>query len=53
VTLTTLGYGNVVINEQWRILAALKAANEIIIPVWTTALVVALLQHVRPHDNGS
>jgi voltage-gated potassium channel Kch len=46
VTFTTLGYGDVVIDEQWRLLAALEAANGIIIFGLTTAVVVAVVQRV-------
>jgi hypothetical protein len=46
VTFTTLGYGDVTVGNEWRLLAALQAANGIIIFGWTTAIVVALLQHV-------
>ena len=49
VTFTTLGYGDVTVGNDWRLLAAIQAANGIIIFGWTTALVVALLQHVARH----
>ena len=41
VTFTTLGYGDVTLGEEWRILAALEAVNGIIIFGWTTAIIVA------------
>jgi hypothetical protein len=41
VTYTTLGYGDVVLEEQWRLLGSFEAANGIIIFGWTTALIVA------------
>lgn len=44
VTYTTLGYGDVVLNEQWRLLASFQAANGIIIFGWTTAVVLAVVQ---------
>ena len=46
VTYTTLGYGDVVLQESWRILGAFEAANGIIMFGWTTALIVALLQQI-------
>jgi voltage-gated potassium channel Kch len=46
VTYTTLGYGDVVIEEQWRLLAAIEAANGIIMFGWTTALIVAAVTHI-------
>jgi hypothetical protein len=49
VTYTTLGYGDVVLHEGWRILASIEAANGIIMFGWTTALIFAFLQHVHAH----
>jgi hypothetical protein len=43
VTFTTLGYGDITLNEDWRLLAAFQAANGTIMFGWTTALVVALV----------
>ena len=44
VTFTTLWYGDVVIDERWRLMAAFEAANGIIIFGLTTAGVVAAVQ---------
>jgi hypothetical protein len=46
VTFTTLGYGDVTLGSEWRLLGAFQAANGIIIFGWTTAVIVALLQHI-------
>ena len=46
VTFTTLGYGDVVIDERWRLMAAFEAANGIIIFGLTTAAVVAVMQRI-------
>lgn len=46
VTFTTLGYGDVVIDERWRLMAAFEAANGIIIFGLTTAVVVAVVQRL-------
>ena len=43
VTFTTLGYGDITLNDDWRLLAAFQAANGTIMFGWTTALVVALV----------
>ncbi len=40
VTFTTLGYGDVVIHDSWRLLAGIEAGNGTIIFGWTTALIV-------------
>ena len=45
VTFTTLGYGEIVLDERWRLLASFEAANGIIMFGWTTAIVIAAVQH--------
>ena len=44
VTFTTLGYGDIVLDESWRLLASFEAATGIIMFGWTTALVLAAVQ---------
>ncbi len=46
VTFTTLGYGDVLLDERWRLLGSFEAANGIIMFGWTTAVVVAVVQRV-------
>jgi len=46
VTYTTLGYGDVVMEDGWRLLSSFEAANGIIMFGWTTALIVAAVQRV-------
>jgi voltage-gated potassium channel Kch len=46
VTFTTLGYGDVVPGEGWRVLAALQAAVGILVFGWSTALMVALITRI-------
>ena len=46
VTFTTLGYGDVVLTGQWRMLASIQAANGVIIFGWTTALIIYFIQKV-------
>jgi voltage-gated potassium channel Kch len=53
VTFTTLGYGDIVLDESWRLLASLEAANGIIIFGWTTALLFAFVQRVRSRVKSS
>ncbi len=45
VTYTTLGYGDITLSESWRLLASFEAAIGIIIFGWSTALVMAVVQH--------
>ena len=46
VTFTTLGYGDVVLEERWRLLASFEAVNGIILFGWTTAIVMAVVHRV-------
>jgi len=45
VTFTTLGYGDIVLDESWRLLASFQAATGIIMFGWTTAILIAVVQH--------
>jgi len=49
VTFTTLGYGEIVLDGQWRLLASFEAANGIIMFGWTTAIVLAAVQRIYFH----
>jgi hypothetical protein len=51
VTFTTLGYGEIVLGEQWRLLASLEAANGIIMFGWTTAIILAAVQRIYFHEE--
>ncbi len=44
VTFTTLGYGDIILEESWRILSAFEAANGIILFGVSTAFVFSALQ---------
>ena len=46
VTYTTLGYGDVVLIERWRLLSSFEATNGIIMFGWTTAIVIAAVQRI-------
>jgi hypothetical protein len=50
VTFTTLGYGDIVLTGNWRTLAAIQAANGVIIFGWTTALLFYFIQHIYRRD---
>jgi Ion channel len=57
VTFTTLGYGDLTLHGEWRLLAACEAANGILMFGWTTALIVTVGQRVfiphPPHSEGA
>jgi voltage-gated potassium channel Kch len=53
VTFTTLGYGDITLNESWRLLASFEAANGIIMFGWTTALIFAFIQRIVQHEKAA
>lgn len=52
VTFTTLGYGDVVLNSDWRLLGSLEAVNGILMFGWSTAIVFYAVQHVYPRQKA-
>ena len=44
VTFTTLGYGDIVLREEWRLLSAFEAANGIILFGVSTAFLFSVIQ---------
>jgi hypothetical protein len=46
VTFTTLGYGDIVLNEDWRLVASFQAAIGTAMFGWTAALIVAFVQRL-------
>ncbi len=46
VTFTTLGYGDIVLTGNWRIVASFQASVGLIMFGWTTALVVKVVDDV-------
>lgn len=53
VTFTTLGYGDITLSSDWRLLSGLQAIDGILLIGWTTAFLFAVLQRawIRPGDN--
>jgi hypothetical protein len=47
VTFSTLGYGDVVLEESWRLLGAFEAANGLFLFGWSTALVFLVVQRLH------
>jgi voltage-gated potassium channel Kch len=50
VTFATLGYGDVVLSEDWRLLSALEAANGILMFGVSTAVMTAAVSDVFKHN---
>jgi len=44
VTFTTLGYGDITLSENWRLLSGIEALNGIMLVGWTTAMLFAVVQ---------
>jgi hypothetical protein len=55
VTFTTLGYGDVVLDKGWRLLAAIEAANGLLLFGWSTAFLITVIDRVPilGHDDRS
>lgn len=51
VTFTTLGYGDVVLQSSWRLLASFQGVNGVIMFGWTTAIIVALVHRILVHEG--
>jgi voltage-gated potassium channel Kch len=53
VTFTTLGYGDITLKEEWRLLAGFQAANGIIMFGVTTAIIVAVVHRIFALSHAS
>lgn len=51
-TFSTVGYGDVVTGEQWRLLAGLESVNGFLLIGWSTAYLVAASMRVGPFKAG-
>lgn len=44
---TTVGYGEVVLDEQWRMVGAIESANGFILIGWSTAFLISVISKLR------
>jgi hypothetical protein len=51
VTFTTLGFGDITLDENWRLLSSFEAANGLLMFGWSTALVFAAVRWVYQSDR--
>ena len=51
VTFTTIGYGDIVLGTQWRVFAAIEAANGLILFGWSTAFLMSLMRQLRSLEH--
>jgi len=47
VTFSTLGYGDIILSDQWRLLSSIQAVNGIIILGWSTAILITTVQNLH------
>jgi Ion channel len=50
VNYTTLGYGDVIPVERWRLLGPLTAMNGVLLFGWSTAVIFEVLRRTMTHD---
>ncbi|MEG6509918.1 potassium channel family protein [Methyloligella sp. 2.7D] len=50
VTFTTLGFGDITLDEEWRLLSSFEAANGLLLFGWSTALVFVGVKWVYRAD---
>ena len=46
---TTVGFGDLVLSENWRLLSSFEAINGMILFGWSTAFIFAVVRHVYSH----
>lgn len=51
-TFSTLGYGDVVPNEEWRIFAAMEGVNGFLLIGWSTAYLITAGTRIGPFRAG-
>lgn len=51
VSFTSLGYGDIVLTPDWRILGAIEAANGLILFGWSTAFLISMMGKLRALEH--
>jgi hypothetical protein len=51
-TFSTVGYGDVITSQEWRMLAGLESVNGFLLIGWSTAYLVAASMRVGPFKAG-
>ena len=50
---TTVGFGDITLSSEWRLLSSVEAANGMILFGWSTAFIFAIVRHIYEHvDSG-
>ncbi len=50
-TFTTVGFGDIVLNEQWRLVSAFQSANGFILFGWSTAFIFEIMSRLYERDS--
>ena len=48
---TTLGYGDVVLERQWRLFGAIEGANGLLLIGWSTAFLLSVIERLRTLEH--
>lgn len=51
-TFSTVGYGDVIIGKEWRLLAAIESVDGLLLIGWSTAYLIAASIRVGPFKQG-
>jgi hypothetical protein len=52
VTFTTVGYGDVTLSEQWRLLGSVESANGMLLFGWSTAFIFEIMRYIWKLDSN-
>lgn len=52
VTFASLGYGDVVLSERWRLFGAIEAANGVILFAWSTAFMLSVMGKLKTLEHN-
>jgi hypothetical protein len=52
VTYVAIGYGDVILSTDWRILGAIEGANGVILLGWSTAFFVSIVDEIRRLEDA-
>lgn len=51
VAFASLGFGDVVLTREWRLVSAIEAANGVILFAWSTAFLLSLMARLRALEH--
>jgi voltage-gated potassium channel len=51
VSFTTIGYGDVVLGERWRLVGAIEGANGLLLFGWSTAFLFSVISRMRALEH--